>query len=68
MQCAERSTVPVPSTVAPLSSVIVQAEGQDQVAAFLPGHPHRQVVVDTLLELVQDREPVGGGEMDAGFG
>jgi hypothetical protein len=46
----------------------VPAERQDQVAALLSRHLHRQVVVDAFLELVQDREAVRGGEMDARLG
>jgi hypothetical protein len=45
----------------------VQAEGQDQVAVLMAGDRDREVIVDALFQLVQYREPVGGGEVDLGL-
>src|SRR5688500_14485778 len=42
----------------------VQAEGKDEIAIVVAGDRHREMIVDTLLQLMQHGEPVSGREMD----
>ena len=46
----------------------VQAERQDQKTIVVAGQGDREMVVDTFLELVHDREPERRGEVDPGLG
>src|SRR5438552_2039052 len=42
----------------------VQAEGQDQISIVAAGYGDREMVVDPFLQLVQDGQAVGGGELN----